>query len=483
MEKNLFYDGQTTLTTSLRVGIGIILSLFFGWLIAVAGMPVATLLVISPFVISYLIIAFIQPRISLLTFLVYCFLNSTLGKHIEGVQFGLGQDGLLLLAWLGIIFHRSGRYRLRHLNNSLVWMAVAWFAITIMQIVNPDKPSIEGWFYEMRSASLYWVLTIPLVFMVFNKKGDINLFLNIIILLSVAGALYGAKQLFFGVDAAENRWLEAGAKKTHMLFGKLRIFSYYSEAGQFGASQATIAAVAIILALGPYTRTKKCWYAIAGLLLFYGMLLSGTRGALFGLVGGLFIYLLLSKKGSILIAGALCGMLFFSILKYTHIGSGNQQISRLRTSLDPNDASFLVRLSNQAILRDYLSNKPFGAGVGTIGTWGLKYNPTKFISTIPPDSMFVKIWAMYGIVGFIIWFGIMLYILGKSIGIIWQTRDAVLRNQLTALCAGSTGILLCSYGNEVLNTMPSSAIVYVSWALIWMSPRWDDKPVPKISLP
>ena len=90
MEKNLFYDGPTKLTTSLWIGTGIILSLFLGWMIAVAGMPVAALLIISPFVISYLIIAFIQPRISLLTFLVYCFLNSTLGKHIEGCRRGAG---------------------------------------------------------------------------------------------------------------------------------------------------------------------------------------------------------------------------------------------------------------------------------------------------------------------------------------------------------------------------------------------------------
>ena len=81
--------------------------------------------------------------------------------------------------------------------------------------------------------------------------------------------------------------------------------------------------------------------------------------------------------------------------------------------------------------------------------------------------------AMYGIVGFVIWFGIMLYITGKSAGIVWKTRDPVLKNQLLALCGGATGILLCSYGNEVLNAMPSSMIVYLSWAFIWLSPRWD----------
>lgn len=474
MENNLFYASTTEQSKKLWFVAGLLIAVFTGWLVAWAGITVVGLLMMLPLIIGFVALIFYYPRMGLISFIVYCFINPSLGKHIEGPQFGLGQDGILLLTWLGVIFYRTNKFRFRHLNNDLVWMAVVWFIITVLQIANPQRPSVIGWFYEMRSSTLYWVLTIPLVFLVFNKKSDLDLFLKLIIAFSFAGALYGIKQLFIGVDAAENRWLEAGAKKTHILFGKLRVFSYYSEAGQFGASQAHLTVVCLILALGPYGKLKKLWYTIAGLFIFYGMLLSGTRGALFGLVGGGFIFLVLSKNIKILIIGGIVGLLFFCVLKYTSIGSGNEQIVRLRTSLDPNDASLQARLNNQIILKDFLSDKPFGAGVGTIGMWGLKYNADKFISTIPPDSLYVKVWAMYGIIGFIIWFGIMLYITGKCIGIIWHTRDPVLHNKLSALCAGATGILLCSYGNEVMNAMPSSAIVYVSWALIWMSPRWDN---------
>ena len=300
----------------------------------------------------------------------------------------------------------------------------------------------------------------------------------IVILISVAGALYGIKQLYIGTDNAEIRWLEAGAKRTHLLFGKLRVFSFYTEAGQFGASQAHIAIICIILATGPYPVRIKIILLIAGIFLFYGMLISGTRGALFAFIGGGFMFLLLSGKTKILIIGGIIGLMFIGMLKYTTLGDSNAEIVRLRTSLDPNDPSLRVRLNNQAILSDYLSNRPFGAGVGVLGMWGVKYNADKFISTIPPDSLYVKIWAMYGIIGFIIWFGIMLYTTGKCAGIVWETRDPALRNKLSALLGGAFGILLCSYGNEVLNQMPSSIIVYVSWALIWISPRWD-LPKPK----
>jgi hypothetical protein len=474
MQDKVFYTSQDKDNKKWIVP-GILLSIFLGWLIAVKGISISLLLVVLPFAIAFLILVFYYPRFGFIFFVIYCFAVPGLGRHIDGPQFGLGQDGLLVLTWLGIIFHRSGRYRYRHLNTDLVWLAVVWLVITVLEIGNPERPSILGWFYEMRSATLYWVLSIPIAILVFNKKSDIDIFLYIIIILSLIGTFWGLKQLYIGLDAGEQRWMEAGAKKTHLLFGKLRVFSYYSDAGQFGASQAQLAIMCIILAVGPHKFLKKILFAIAGMIIFYGMLISGTRGAMFALVGGAFTFLILSKRIKILVIGGMLCLGFLGMLKYTNIGNNNEQIARLRTSLDPNDPSFQTRLINQKILRDYLGTRPFGTGVGTIGMWGTKYNPDKFISTIPPDSLYVKVWAMYGIVGFIIWFGIMLYITGKCAGIVWKTRDPVLKNKLIALCAGATGILLCSYGNEVLNQMPSSIIVYTSWVLIWLSPRWDSK--------
>ena len=474
MQENLFYstthkDHKKWLIPAMLV------SVFFGWLIAGKGMTISMMMIAIPFAAAFLTMVFYYPRFGFIFFIIYCFAVPGLGRHIEGPQFGLGQDGLLLLTWLGIIFHRSGKFKYRHINNDLVWLAVVWFVLTVLEIGNPEHPSIQGWFYEMRSATLYWVLSIPLAFMVFNKKTDVDLFLYIIIGLSLIGTFWGMKQLYIGLDSAEMRWMEAGAKKTHLLFGKLRVFSYYTEAAQFGASQAMVAIICIILAVGPHKMFKRIFFAVSGLIILYGMLISGTRGAMFALVGGGFTFLVLSKQVKVLVLGAILGLGFLGMLKYTSIGSGNAQIVRLRTSLDPNDASLQTRLNNQKILSDYLKTRPFGAGVGTLGMWGTKFNSGMYISSIPPDSLYVKVWAMYGLVGFIIWFGIMMYITGKCAGIIWNIRDPLLRNKLAALLAGSTGILLCSYGNEVMNQMPSSIIVYVSWVLIWLSPRWDTK--------
>ena len=203
------------------------------------------------------------------------------------------------------------------------------------------------------------------------------------------------------------------------------------------------------------------------------MLLSGTRGAFFVLLVGAFVYLVLSKRVLILILGCLLATGALGVLKYTKIGDSNPSVFRMRTALDPNDPSLQVRFENQAILRDYLSTRPLGGGLGVMGHWGITYNSDKFLSTIAPDSYYVKVWGQYGIIGFLIWFGFMLYILGKCMGIVWRIRDPALRQKLLALTAGFAGILMCSYGNEIMNQMPSSIILYTSWVFIFLGPSLD----------
>lgn len=473
MEKNLFYNSADNFTRQLWLVPGILMAVFFGWLIAGKGVTIAVMLVVLPFVVGFLILVFLYPRAGLLAFIFYSFFMPTIGRHVAGVQVGLGIDALLILTWLGVIFYRNNKYRFRHLKNDLVWLALGWFILTVLEIANPAKADIVGWLQEMRSIALYGILLVPLTMLVFNKKSDITLFIDIIVLISFLGALYAMKQLYIGLDGAEQQWLNDGHLKTHMLFGKLRVFSFFSEAGQFGASQAQLAVMSIVVAIGPHSAKRKICYGIAALFIFYGMLLSGTRGALGGIVGGGFVYLVLSKQVNIIIIGCIIGAGFLGMLKFTSIGSGNDQIKRLRSGMDPNDPSLMVRLINQRTLANTLASKPFGTGVGTIGMWGVKYNKHISTSKIPPDSLFVKIWAMYGIIGFILWFGMLLYILGKSAGIIWNTRDPVMRNQLCSLCAGFGSTLLCSYGNEVMNVVPTTSIVYISWSLIWLSTRWD----------
>lgn len=454
----------------------IAVALAAGWLAGRLGTLVPGMLLAGPLAVFVLVMTFRAPRLGLLTYVVFCFAMGLVGRQLDtGLQLGMGMDILLTTTWIAVIFQQPERLNWGRLNNDLCWLSLGWFGLTVLEIANPAGASLLGWVYEMRAVALYWALSVPLACLLLYRLQDLRLFLKIIIGFSVFGALYGIKQKFLGVNATEQAWLDAGGAVTHLIWGKLRIFSFYSEAAQYGASQAHIGLVCLILALGPFVMWKRVAFAVSAALCFYGMLISGTRGALFVLVGGMFLYLVLSKKIRPLLLGVVLAIGAIVFLKYTTIGSGNADIVRFRTALDPNDPSLQLRLLNQAKLREYLTPRPFGGGVGVIGIWGQKYNADKYLSTVAPDSYFVKIWAEYGIVGFVIWFGIMLYILGKCCGIVWRLRNPQLRQMLLALTAGYGGILLSSYGNEVMNQIPSSMIVYLSWAFIFQGPALDDK--------
>lgn len=455
--------------------LGLVASLLISFFTIKFGIEFPVLVISASIAVVFVIWTFLKPEVAIICYFLYCFIISGLLKNVPGLPLGPLMEILLALTWLAMLVNKS-KFNWQALKNDYVYIALAWFVINILELVNPAGASYLGWLNEVRFTALNWVLIAPLVFVLFNKKKDLDAFIALILGMSVLAALYGVKQLFIGVSSAEQAWLDAGADFTHIVFGKLRVFSIYTDAGQFGASQAELALVALVLALGPFKPWKKVLLFMAAGILFYGMLISGTRGALFALISAAFFAIFLNKNIKGLVIGSLMALCFLVVLKYTSIGSGTYQITRLRTALDPKDPSLNARFINQAKLKEVLSHMPFGGGVGVSGMNGTIYNSDKLLSTIPPDSYWVKVWMMYGVVGLVIWFSMNTYILGKCCGIVWNTHDDKLRVKLIALTAGTAGLFFCSYGNEVMNGFPSSMILYMSWGFVFYSPNWDTKP-------
>src|SRR5690606_33853509 len=124
------------------------------------------------------------------------------------------------------------------------------------------------------------------------------------------------------------------------------------------------------------------------------MLISGTRGSFFVLIPGALLAIFLFKNAKVFICGLVSLVMFVAVLKYTYIGSGFSYIHRLRTALNPEDASLNARFDTQEILTEYMKDYPFGGGLGTLGYAGEQYNPGTFLATMPPDSYWVKVWVM-----------------------------------------------------------------------------------------
>ncbi|GGK56718.1 O-antigen ligase family protein [Rufibacter glacialis] len=454
------------------IPLAVLAAIGVGWMTAQVGFLVPGLVLALLLVVPLVYLIFKEPRIGIISLVSYCFIYNLFAREIGHFQYLYIVDALVVLSWLAALFHTTKDYDWSLMRNEICVLGAIWTIINILEIFNPAGSSLLGWMLEMRY-HLLWILVVPLCLVVFNRNKDLNAFLILLICMSLLATINGVKQVTIGLFPGELEWLNSYGYMTHLIWGELRVFSFFSDASQFGASQAHMFVIAFTLALGPFKRWKKVLCGLAALAFLYGESISGTRGALFTLFIGLGVVLLITKNLKVIGIALVFAVVGFCFLKFTYIGESHFEIRRMRSALSSNDASFNIRLSNQLKLKEYLAEHPFGGGVGAIGYTGEKYNKGTYLATIPPDSYWVKVWAEYGIVGFVIWISMMMYIIGKSCGIVWNTKDKGLRFKLTALTAGFTGIVISSYGNEIMNMQPSSMILFVSWAFIFLGPKLD----------
>ena len=419
------------------------------------------------FALVYLYLLFTKPALGFYTAIILSFLLIGLGRYVRDVQVGIGMDAILVLTYLALFINRfNTRIDWSPANKDITILSAIWLAYGIFQLVNPEARSSAAWF-SGRSLTVYMFLMVPLALMFINSNRRLDVFLYVWGIFSVLATLKGIMQLKFGVDYAEKVWLNEGNYKTHILFGKLRVFSFLSDAGQFGANQAYTAVVFFIYSMAQKKKLKKYFFIIVAILGIYGMLISGTRGSISIPLAGFMTFFVLRKNIRVLSFGIALLAIVFIFFKFTTIGQGNDQIRRMRTAFDPNDASLQVRLNNQILLKKYLASRPFGGGQGHGGVKAQRFLPNAFLSQVATDSWYVLIWVELGIIGLFIHLAILFYTLGRgAYKVMFKIKDPQLKLKMSALVAGMAGVMVASYGNAVLGTMPTSLLIYTSMALI-----------------
>ncbi len=466
--------GTDHLRRPLPIAILFSIIIACGLLTATKGLVAGIGIIVLPIAIVYLGVLFAKPKLGILTIFILNFTILGLGRYIP-MTWGLLIDGLLFLMYLALFF-KAFKIKIpwSRAQSQLTLLVTIWFGYALFQVVNPEAASFEAWFYAMRGLALYQWMIIPLLFILYNKPKDLKIFLIIWGVLSFLGTLKGVHQLIFGVDSFEQKWLDNGGALTHILFGKLRIFSFYSDAGQFGASQGHAGVVFGVLAL--FTKSKKfrIFCIVVALGGLYGMLISGTRGAIAVPAAGGIMFLILRKNIPILVLGAVMGIGIFVFFAHTTILNNNAEVRRMRTAFDPNDASLQVRLANQRKLAGYLSSRPFGGGIGSTGNWGQRFTPHTFLANTATDSWFVAIWADTGIVGLYLHLFILFYTLVTgAYNVMFKLKDEVLKGQIAAIVCGMFGIMGASYGNGVFGQFPTCILMYTGMAFMFMAPKMD----------
>ena len=162
---------------------------------------------------------------------------------------------------------------------------------------------------------------------------------------------------------------------------------------------------------------------------------------------------------------------FLFLLVFTNIGQGNDQIRRMRSAFNKDDASMGVREVNQAAIKKYIADAPWGLGLGISYENVPANNKYKKLSVIPPDSEYVYIWVHTGPIGITI-FLILTAIM--FIGACWISMFKIRSRSLMGIgagfCSAFAAMQLGGYANQVLMQFPNALTFYGGLALVYVLP-------------
>lgn len=474
---NPFHEptGADRIKSPFLTGSILVMAVGIGYVIAKGGLTVASALIVLPVIVYGLNRVIAKPEVGLTFAFIINFILMGLTRYIP-IKMGYLMDITLIVVYIAIFFHYfDKKLDIRCLKSDLVILSAIWFLYICLQFFNPEAISRAAWFSAFRGIAFYMILTIPLVYLLYNSPKHLDRFLIIWGVFSILAAIKGWMQLNLGPDPWEQRWLDEVGGITHIIWGNLRAFSFYTDAGQYGAAQGHIGLIASILLMSEKNKRMKWFWGAVMVAGYYGMSSSGTRGAVFVPMAGLGLYILLRKNFRVILVGGVVLAIFYSFMRFTTIGNSNYQIYRMRTAFVPEeDASYQVRLKNQRLFEEYLKTRPFGGGVGHAGDRALAYTPGTFLASVATDSWFVLIWAETGIVGLYLHLFILSFIVGKGAYIcMFQIKDPELLVKISALLCGVFGVMGASYGNAILGQFPTGLLIYTSMAYVFLAPGLD----------
>ena len=361
--------------------------------------------------------------------------------------------------------------------NLMLFAILIWTGFCTLELLNNTCNlgiDASAWFTSARLMALHlvWIL---IVFCIYISSPKILLtYLRFWALLSLFSAYWTWKQKSIGFTPTEYAWLYYGpGQVTHLLNAGtlIRYFSTFSDAANYGCNAAAASVAFIIIAITSKIKWEKIFFLIIGGCVIWGMFQSGTRTAIFCMAVGFMAYVVLSKSFKIAIPFGIFFALFMSFLVFTDIGNGNQQIRRMRSAFNKEDASANVRDVNKAAIRKYLRDAPWGIGIG--------YNPSNIpannkyniLSNIPPDSEYVYIWVHTGIIGITVF---LLCILIMWIGACWIVMFKLKSPSLIGigggLCSSFIAIQLGAYANQVLFQYPNGVTFFGGLAIVYILP-------------
>ena len=459
---------------------GRVLLLFLLFFLAIyqfvtSGLPAMAIVCLIPLIIPAIYAAFRWQMFTFWTLILINYFIQMKDVSLPGPMSMYNELLEMLLIGIAIIDIRKATH-FERLGNLMFFMILVWCGFCSIEVFNNTCGlgfDIGGWYTGARMMAIQLLYACVVFTLYITEPNRLIKYLRIWAILCLFSYFWTWKQQTFGFTTAENIWLETRGRTTHIINGGTltRYWSTFNDAASYGCHAAASAITFYVIAITARIKRDRLFFLITALLVTKGMFASGTRTAMFCLIGGFLIFLVLSRSVKILVPSAIIGGILFSLLIFTNIGQGNSQIRRMRSAFDKNDASAGVREINQAAIKKYIADAPWGIGLAASYDNVPANNKFKKLSIIPPDSEYVFIWVHTGVIGittFLILTAIMF------VGACWVTMFKIKSRSLmgigAGLCSAFAAIQLGGYANQVLMQFPNCLTFYGGLALVYILP-------------
>ena len=356
-------------------------------------------------------------------------------------------------------------------RNLMAGLILLWGLYCLFEIGNPNHVQ-EAWNIAITQYFFYPLLCAFLVPLTIRNYKGIEVLLLIWSVFVLIATLKGYWQKNHGFNERELYFLYVlGGYRTHIIWSGIRYFSCFSDAANYGVHAAMAATTFGLSAFFVRKKWMKIYFGVITLCALYCIGISGTRAAVGVPLGGILLYVLISKNWKGFVLGIVSLFAVFSFFYFTNIGDSNQYVRKMRSAFRPNkDASYQVRVENKNNMKALMAVRPIGYGLGL--SKGARFQPRELMH-YPPDSWLVSVWVETGIIGLV------LYLLVHGVLFAWcswllmfKVMNKRLRGLLAAWLCMAAGFFVAAYVNDVMQ-YPNSIIVYTGFALCIAGPYID----------
>ena len=235
--------------------------------------------------------------------------------YMGGIPTSLPTEALeMLLIALAVI--DAGIMRFEKIANAMLLAMLIWVLYIFLEILNNTSDlglNFSIWYAGARLIAFQLVYAFLVCSIYIDSPKRLMGFIRIWAVLSLFAAFWCWKQQTFGFNGPEKTFLIVAAR-THIVNGITRYFSIFSDAANFGINMAATATLFYVLAITSKLKRDKIFFLITALACTKSFFASGTRTAIFCLIAGIMVYVILSKSVKIAIGVVIAGIFFVCLI-------------------------------------------------------------------------------------------------------------------------------------------------------------------------